>query len=502
MTAIQDLSASRNQAAIAAGSSTAESRGYSLFGSLSNIGEATWRRTYLAIAALFLLNSLWFIWWHRFMPLQDYPDWLYQGFVLSKFIRHMPPPEFSLKTYPIPYSTVSVVLGVLDLGLSPEVSGKILLTLMVLGFIASSIYLLTSLGVSQSPLLYVAILLCFNSFFFWGNCSYHLGLSILFFLSGYLIRKRNDANRVTAAAILIALFFTHFIPYVAALGLVALLSLDAARARGLRAAFASTVVVVPSMLLLVWYVAGRVYSRDLGGGWTWWPNWHTFGGTIVYSVAPFRVFLPFTKAGLPLKAFAALNLLCAAIALGAIAYAFKGVFSSTGVERVIASCAIIFAVAFVASGWMFASGSTGERFPIPAVMFACCWMTSRRLWSVGKPAVVLRLLLIMLVGAQMLWLDTVAARAATRLNSVYAEMRTASDHGSLCTVYQRYFDASWTPSKRSGISRFLPSAAAAIRIPYFIYMEQDVSAPIFPVGLLHYEGSGSYSNLCENVARR
>ncbi len=71
-------------------------------GALKRDSQAGLWHVYQAILALFLLNSIWFIWSHRFLPLQDYPDWLYQGFILSKFIRHAHPTAFSLKLYPIP----------------------------------------------------------------------------------------------------------------------------------------------------------------------------------------------------------------------------------------------------------------------------------------------------------------------------------------------------------------------------------------------------------------
>jgi ADP-heptose:LPS heptosyltransferase len=456
---------------------------------------------YQAILALFSLNSIWFIWFHRFLPLQDYPDWLYQGFILSKFIRDAHPAAFSLKLYPIPYSTFSVLLAMLDLVLPPETSGKVLLTLMIVGFIFGSLYFLTSLGARESAVLYVPLVLCFNSFFFLGNCSYYLGLSMLFLFSGYLIRTGREANRALVAAMLVVLFMTHFLPYLAAVGVVAILAAHAVKSRGWRESITSLMVTLPSGLLLIWYVLGRLASGDLTQGWIWWNSWHLFVGSFIYAIAPFRTFLPFVTERSPgMKEAALLNVLWAAMAVGAFGAAVRASVFCRGREQAVALCAACFALAYVAAGYIFGGSFTGERFPLPALLFACCWLASLPALTTGRLAMVLRLFFVGVIAVQALWLDTFAAEAAGRLAVVYSEMRAASDSSTLCSNYERYFSSSWPAQGRQGLARFLPNAAGVVRLPYYIYIEKNISAPIFPVALLHYEGPGNYNNLCEDAA--
>jgi len=457
--------------------------------------------TYLAIVTLFLLNSIWFIWSHRFLPLQDYPDWLYQGFILSKCFQRSAVPGFSIKPYPIPDSTFSVLLGILDLGLPAEISGKLMLTLMVFAFVLGSLYLLTSLQVRETPLLYVPLALCFNSFFFWGYCAYYLALGMFFFFCGYLLRTRRESNRALVTVMLVVLFMTHLLPYLAALGVVAIVAVNETKDRGMRAAIASLVVIAPSVCLLLWYVIGRVQSGELAHhGWVWWTNWHLFVGSFVYALAPFRIFLPFvTERSLAMQGAALLNVLWAAMVAGAFAATLKAALSCKGRRSLIARCAGCFILAYVAAGYNVGLGNTGERFLIPALLLSCCWLTSRRALTAGETAMLLRLSLVGMVAAQLLWLDTVAAQAAGRLEGVYREMRTAWEGDSLCSTYARYFDASWPTPGRRDMGRFLPDAAVTIRIPYYIYIENDVSAPVLPFGPLHYQGSGNYSNLCEGA---
>ncbi len=472
-------------------------------GALRRDSQAGLWHVYQAILALFLLNSVWFIWSHRFLPLQDYPDWLYQGFILSKFTRHAHPAAFSLKLYPIPYSTFSVLLAMLDLVLPPETSGKVLLTLMIVGFIFGSLYFLTSLEARESAVLYIPLVLCFNSFFFLGNCSYYLGLAMLLLFSGYLIRTGREANRALVAATLVVLFMTHLLPYLAAVGVIAILAAHGLRDRSARPTITSLIVILPSGLLLIWYVLGRILSGDLvGQGWMWW-NWHRFVGSFIYALAPFRTFLPFvTERSLGMKGAALLNLLWAAMAVGAFGAAVRAAVVCRGREQAVALCAAYFALAYVAAGYTFGGSFTGERFPLPALLFACCWLASLPALTTGRLAMVLKLFFVGIIAVQALWLDTFAAEAAGRLAVVYSEMQAASDSSTLCSGYERYFASSWPAQGRQGLARFLPNAAGVVRLPYYIYIERNISAPIFPVALLHYEGPGNYNNLCEDATPR
>jgi hypothetical protein len=504
MESIQDLSASRNQVAIAAAGAAAEPAVRSASGSISSAGDSASRRTYLAVVAIFLLNAVWFIWSHRFLPLQDYPDWLYQGFILSKLFRQSAAAAFSVRRYPVPDSTFTFVLAVLDLGLPPEMSGKIVLTLMVVLFVFGSIYLLTAFQPRETPLHYVPLLLCFNSFLLWGNCAYYLGLTIFFFFCGYLLRRRSLAKRALLSIALLLLFMTHLLPYLAALCVMGVVALAEVKKIGRRALVTAFLIASPSMLLVVWYAVGRFHSGELAGhGWVWWYSRNLFASAFIFAFAPFHIFLPFVSVrGIPMRFAALLNVGWAAMVLLVLVLAVRASLRSERPSSLAARCATALMIAFVLAGYNIGLGNTGERFLIPAMLLACCWLASVPTASTGRPAMLLRLSLISMVCMQALWLDTAAALAADALGATYAEMKRASDRGSLCSVYNYYFERSWTPSGPKGIGKFLPNTAGALRIPYYFYIEQDTPAPVLPFGLIHFKGPGSYNNLCENVAPR
>ncbi|MHB9155608.1 MAG: hypothetical protein ACYC5N_07940 [Endomicrobiales bacterium] len=113
----------------------------------------------IAAYALFTLSALAFIWGYRFLPLQDYPDWLLQGSLFSRLFQGHLPAQYQFIPYPVPNSASTFFLGLFNLGFSPLVSGKIFLTLTVLLFVSGSLYLLNARGNGmKTPLGYVPFL--------------------------------------------------------------------------------------------------------------------------------------------------------------------------------------------------------------------------------------------------------------------------------------------------------------------------------------------------------
>src|SRR5271168_2563872 len=125
--------------------------------------------TSLLFRAVFLIvlgNAVWFLSAHRFIPTADFPEWEYQGLILSRFIRGVPIEAYSIQLFPVPHSITAVLGAILDLILSPELSGKVILTIAVIAFAIASTYLLKSLGASERhPLMFVPLAFIFDSKF-------------------------------------------------------------------------------------------------------------------------------------------------------------------------------------------------------------------------------------------------------------------------------------------------------------------------------------------------
>ena len=136
-----------------------------------------------------VVSGLVLIWSHRFLPISDYPDWVFEGSVVAELLHGEAPASYSFKNYPVPNAGAVALIGILDLVFSPEASGRIVLSLSIILLALSSTYLLRSLRPdTESPLLLIPLLFLPGTFFFWGELSYIFGLSLFLFYCGYLFR--------------------------------------------------------------------------------------------------------------------------------------------------------------------------------------------------------------------------------------------------------------------------------------------------------------------------
>ncbi|HYL60049.1 MAG TPA: hypothetical protein VEU51_14355, partial [Candidatus Acidoferrales bacterium] len=211
-----------------------------------------------AALAIALANAGWLVWANRFPPLQDYPDWLYQGWILSRMLAGHAPAGYRIAPYPVPNTIVTLTLGLLDLATSPETAGKLVVTFAIATFIAGSLFVMTALNKSErNPLLLVPLVFVFNYFLLGGELAYLLGLGIFFLFAGYLIRTLPSPEHASPGLIVIAscaLFFTHIAAYAAA-GLVLIAVVCANRRRIVL--FRVILPLIPSGLLLTWSFVGQ-----------------------------------------------------------------------------------------------------------------------------------------------------------------------------------------------------------------------------------------------------
>ncbi len=456
-----------------------------------------------AMLALTLLNGLGFIWAYRFIPLADYPDWMYQGLLFSRVIRGEILQHYALKSYPVPYSIMTLTLGLLDLLLRPEVSGKIALTAGILFFAGSSVYLLKSLNPSErSPLLYIPLLFVFSAWFFAGELCYVIGLGFLFIFCGYLFRRLGDAGSISGWFVLLTsagMFFSHAMPYLTAglIGAVFFLSRPSMR---LFSKFAAG--FAPTIATLVWYVAGG--SSKGNAGWVFWTP-HLLAGTFLKAFSPFQEFLPWLSISVPgMKAVALLDLLVSAgvAALWVICAMvwWNGRRSATPVLAAAGACLIGFvAVGYGLSDLSFGGRPlVGERLLYPAAWLAWCWLSAQ--WRPGEYqglAKAARAGVCALLVVQALYLDLYVGIAARGLQDLYVRLREAQSQPQFCSIYQDYFARSSDRAHRTGLNRLLSNAGTVVRLPYYMYIEDGATAPIQQIGIFNYDGPGNSEDLCK-----
>lgn len=453
----------------------------------------------LAATALTLGNAGWFIWSNRFLPMSDYPDWMYQGWLFTRLMHGNLPAHFALTSYPVPYATLTTIAtGLIGLITTPEAAGKILLTVIVALFVCGSVWMLRAFDDSWSPLLLVPMILALNSFFYTGEVSYALATGLFFVYCGFLFRHDLDhVSGWTLCAWSLVLLFAHLLAWICAIlvtAIVALRGITWARVGRLAA------VIAPTAALTIWYTAARVASHSLGSGplFVWWTP-HLIAGRFVAAFAPFPAVLPWLGVHTPAAALgAALNVfMCALIACIWVAGAILWLRGRRGHTDVFAASITCLAL-FVATGFGFArTMSAGERFLYPSAWLAICWLTYE--WRSNEYPLLRRgltLILAAILVAQCAYTDIYVANASRKLAGVYSEMAGATSHAQFCAIYQHYLTETGATPHRKGLDRFLTSPNAVRRLPYYLYIQRSESAPIFQLGIFRYNGPGSNENPC------
>ncbi len=439
------------------------------------------------------------IWAHRFLPITDYPDWIFQGSIAAELVQGKAPASYSFKHYPVPNTAAVVLIGALDFVCSPEVSGKVVLSLCIILLALSSTYLLKSITPdANNPLLLIPLLFLPNTFFFWGELDYVLGLSLLFFYCGYLFRRTyrlESINWWLVGGILVALFFCHFLPYATAILVTLALILTESRTELLGPV---CICFAPSMVLTVWYAVERVSLNLAGPTWTFWTP-HQMAGRWIAAFSPYPEFLPWLAISSPgMKVFALLNLFVAITLTSIVPLAVVLWVRGCTRNRGVLACAVFCALAVIASGYEFEGMiSPGERFLYPAVWLGLSWLigvgvpSERSMLGRGLAVVATSLL-----ACQILYLQINVGAVSNELAALYTRLRSARTQTEFCATYDTYVRQSWDQPHRRCLDVLLTNHASALRLPYYLYLERNVEAPIFQTGILNYTGSGDNEDLC------
>ncbi len=448
-----------------------------------------------------VISALVLIWSHRFLPISDYPDWVFEGSIVAELIHGKTLTSYSFKHYPVPYSGTVALLGVLDLAFKPEISGKIVLSLCIILLALSSSYLLKSLGNdSENPLQMIPLLFLLNTFFFWGELAYLFSLSVFFFYCGYLFRRTYRSEPVNwwiVGGASIAMFFFHFLPYATAI-LVTLTLIFAES----RTELLSPLVIsfAPSIGLTVWYAVKRSSLTGIAPDWMFWTP-HQFAGRWIAAFSPFPEFLPWLGIQAPwMKVFASLNLVVAIVLTLVLPLCVLAwVRARPGYFGVLAS-AVVCGVAVIATGYEFEGMlSPGERFLYPAVWIGLCWLVGAQLpGRVSGFSRALTISVIALLTCQIAFMQINVGAVSDDLAALFSKLRSADSQAELCATYETYLQESLDKPHRTGLDVLLTNHTSAPRLPYYLYMERKVEAPIFQIGILDYSGIGDNEDLCKS----
>ena len=148
----------------------------------------------------------------KYLPLQDYPVWVYEGFVFKELIAGSPlfQNNYVFIGYLPPNALSTIFIGSLSFIVSPIIAGKLFLLLSSL-LLYTGIYKFMKLYLKNNDLLISVIsLICtFNFSFFTGNINFIFGLGFAFY-SAYFLIKNNKHNFLIYSLIFILAYLAHF----------------------------------------------------------------------------------------------------------------------------------------------------------------------------------------------------------------------------------------------------------------------------------------------------
>jgi hypothetical protein len=292
------------------------------------------------------------------------------------------------------------------------------------------------------------------------------------------------------------MFFFHFLPYATTI-LVTLTVIFAESRTELLSPFA--IFFAPSIGLTIWYAVKRASLTRLGAVWMFWTP-HQFAGRWIAAFSPFPEFLPWLGIQAPwMKIFALVNLVVAIALTLVVPLCVLSWVRRPRYFGLLAS-AVVCGIAVIATGYEFEGMvSPGERFLYPAVWIGLCWLIGSQL--PGRGSVVsqaLTISVIPLLACQIVFMQINVGSVSNDLAALYSKLRSADSQTEFCTTYETYLRQSRDKPHRAGLDILLTNHASAPRLPYYLYLERKVDAPIFQLGILDYSGNGDNEDLCKS----
>jgi hypothetical protein len=203
------------------------------------------------VAAVIFISVVAFIFFRTSaMPIfGDYAEWTYHGVLLRDVLQGHPDAGYILKNYPVPNSMSTLGLGLLMLLMPWKIAAKVwLIGEACLGLFAA-IQLQRASGSLQGWKLWVLPAAMLFGTTFWGGFSdFNIGTYFAMLICALLFRRAENLWLYTF--LFLAVFFSHMIPFAFA---VLALGLYAWQNAKWRLAWS----VVPTLLLSLWYFAGR-----------------------------------------------------------------------------------------------------------------------------------------------------------------------------------------------------------------------------------------------------
>ena len=194
------------------------------------------------------------VWLFRYFPSQDGPSHLYNAYVLAR-IGHSPLVQqfFVINVRPFPNWTMYLLMAPLTLVLPPTFVQSVVISLCVLALVVCTVYVqLTFKGAVDATAL-LAVMLGYSSLLFLGFFNFILGAALFTLTVACWWRGK---SMIGVYALLALTYFTHALPFAAAVLSIALLAAIGKRWRTL-------LLLVPAFVVLLLDAVARISApRD------------------------------------------------------------------------------------------------------------------------------------------------------------------------------------------------------------------------------------------------
>ncbi len=198
----------------------------------------------------------------EYLPLQDYPNWLYQGFIFNEYVFHANTFNgfFHLRPYIPPNAISTVFIGVLSTFMSVFMAGKIFIFITAsLLYWGTASYLILFIKDRKALISFVAFYLVFNVNFLMGFLNYCFGFGITLLVIVYFVRHDLKVSRAVGAVLFLLLYLSHFVALFLVMAFLALYAYHKKKFRLLRPLL---LAIVPVIILFLQYYFFR-QSEDL-----------------------------------------------------------------------------------------------------------------------------------------------------------------------------------------------------------------------------------------------
>ena len=221
--------------------------------------------------------------------LHDFAEWLYQGQIVKNSVLDAATVEqFTMATYPVPNSLVTMILAGLSFIFTPLWAGRVFLILMLLGWFTvirlfCSRFVDTQWRGAASLVLFASTALA--TFFWYGFASYQLALLLL---TWFFAIYKTKTGATVIAAFGLAIFFSHaiiFLIFGLFLGISFLLKRDKSIFVGL----------LPATACSLWFLVGRHFAQvepqKIGAVWSGLREAMIYKAGYPAMLGPFKNFL-------------------------------------------------------------------------------------------------------------------------------------------------------------------------------------------------------------------